>query len=177
MRTFLALLPDADLALAVDAWSARNYPTIARRTSVQNLHMTICFLGETTARQRQWLDEQLTGATLHGFELTLNQVGYFPDAQVLWLGCRRIPDEFTALVATCRRLANKAGIRVEKRMAEPHITLARRAVDPVPAPLNEPDFHFTAETLYLQSSQLRPGGPHYETLHSWWLSAEQPDGA
>ncbi|MEE9321419.1 MAG: RNA 2',3'-cyclic phosphodiesterase [Granulosicoccus sp.] len=166
MRTFLALLPDPDLALAIDAWATRTYPVVPRRVAIQNLHMTMCFLGDINSQQHQSLERQLGSLVVEPMEFSLNSVGFFPVSGALWLGCESIPDGFSQLVGKCRRVANKAGIRVEKREAMPHFTLARRVGEPVSSPLEAPEFVFLANELSLLSSRLTPDGPVYETLMS-----------
>ena len=169
MRSFLALLPDTELVLDIDAWSLRQFPTLGRRTSVQNLHTTVCFLGDINARQRQFMEDNLSQTSMDPFNLILDKIGYFPDSEVLWLGCESTSKGFSTLVKICRRLANRTSIRVDKKTAVPHITLARRVVAPISAPLVPPAFTFAVHELALIESRLTPQGPQYETVMSWHL--------
>ncbi len=46
MRAFLTLIPDPEMAMAIDRWAEQCWPAIRRRVPVQNLHATLTFLGE-----------------------------------------------------------------------------------------------------------------------------------
>lgn len=167
MRAFFALLPDAELSYALDAWALRNYPVTGRRVSMQNLHMTVCFLGDINATQKMFFDEALRGVEIEPITFQLNDLGYFSKSNVLWLGTKSTPAAFQSLVDRCQRIANRAGIRVDKRPLIPHITLARRVTPSVPSPLEPPDFMFETSALCLQESRLTPDGPQYRTVLSW----------
>ena len=170
MRSFLALQPDPELALGIDAWALKQFPTLIRRTSVQNLHITVCFLGDINARQRYFMEDNLSQTSMNPFDLELDKIGYFPDSGVLWLGCESTSIDFSALVKTCRKLANRTSIRVDKKTAVPHITLARRVEAPISAPLVPPAFQFPVHELALIESRLTPHGPQYENAMSWYLN-------
>ena len=134
---------------------------------MQNLHMTVCFLGDIDATQQTFIDEELHGVEIEPITVRLNDVGYFTKSQILWLGTDTTPAAFQSLVNHCRRIANRAGIRVDKRPLVPHITLARRVLPPVPSPIEPPNFTFESDTLCLQVSRLTPSGPQYRTVLSW----------
>ena len=167
MRAFFALLPDAELSRSLDAWALRNYPTTGRRVSMQNLHMTVCFLGDIDAAQQTFFDEALRSVVIEPITFHLNDFGYFSKSQVLWLGSKTTPAAFKSLADRCQRIANRAGIRVDKRPQIPHITLARRVLPSVPSPLEPAEFMFKTNTLHLQESRLTPDGPQYRTVLSW----------
>lgn len=169
MRSFLALLPDLQLALGIDAWASRQFPSLIRKTSVQNLHITVCFLGDINAKQRCFMEDNLSQTTMEPFNLELDKIGYFPESGALWLGCKSTPASFSVLVKTCRQLANRTSIRVDKKDAEPHVTLARRIETPISAPLVAPSFQFAVDELALIESRLTPHGPQYETVMAWHL--------
>ena len=169
MRSFLALLPDPELALGIDAWSLKQFPTLGRRTSIQNLHTTVCFLGDINSRQRHFMVDNLSQTSMDPFDLDLDKIGYFPDSGVLWLGSESTSERFSTLVKICRRLANRTSIRVDKKNAVPHVTLARRVEAPISAPLVPPAFRFAVRELALIESRLTPQGPQYDTVMSWHL--------
>lgn len=168
MRTFLTLVPDARTALAIHQWSELCWPGLLRRIPVQNFHLTVAFLGDTDDRALQTLAEVFDGFEHQPINVTLDQVGYWTDSEVLWLGSRKVPEALSTLHAKCRSAANRVGAKGGAKRYQPHITLARKVVAP-PAALIEPDFAFTAETLELWSSVRETKGARYSTLASWRL--------
>ena len=173
MRSFLALLPDTHLAMSIDYWSQQQYAAIDNRTSIQNLHVTVCFMGDISAKQKNFIKDLLDQSIITQFELELNTVGYFPDSGTLWLGSNSTPSGFTSLVKTCRKHANRAGIRVDKRVPVPHITLARRVNNPVAAAMLQPSFVFSVDELVLVESRLTPQGPIYNVDSTWIASSKK----
>ena len=170
MRTFLALTPDADAALAIDDWRARHWPVAGREVPVQNLHVTLCFLGEvdgrTLERLGQFLDERLGGESL-ALEVTFDEPGWRADSGVTWLGASAPPDALLGLGKRLRGIAGRAGIRVGKRAFVPHVTLARRVDHPPPAPLSTPALACRFERVGLIESLLDPRGARYRELAAW----------
>ena len=170
MRTFLTLAPDADLALAIDKWCRLCWPAHERRIPVQNYHITVVFLGETDDHALQKLADLLENFHAQAFELCLNRVGYWPDTNVLWLGTDHVPEALVEMHQSCRRAANRLGVRGGGKRYEPHVTLAKKFSTPPASALLEPDFEFRAQSLQLWSSVREAGGARYKTLASWTLT-------
>lgn len=143
---------------------------------MQNLHMTLTFLGDVAPLRLETLSSLLDQSLLEDIppafvKIPLNDAGYWPDSEIIWLGSARDDEggEVFSLVHRLRGLANRAGIRVSKRPFKPHVTLARRVSMPPPAPLALPMLLLKAQSLELYRSHLGPDGPRYEELASWAL--------
>ena len=169
MRTFLALALDADAALAIDEWRAHHWPLDASEVPLQNLHLTLCFLGEVDEarleRVASALDERV--AEPLGLELTLDEPIWRTDDAMTWLMPSEPPAALNALVKRLRGVAGRAGIRVDKRTFRPHVTLARRVERPPPPPLSAPRVHCRFEQVTLFESILARGGVRYRDLADW----------
>ncbi len=139
--------------------------------AVQNYHLTLAFLGDITASQLLIVEEQLDKLSQTEFSLQLDEVGYWPDSQVLWLGPSTVPDGMTILANRCKRAANSASIKVDKRVYRPHLTLARKARLPPAAPLLDPDFQMSVHTFQLYESLLDRRGVRYREIRDWVLDS------
>lgn len=169
MRTFLTLAPDASTALAIHKWCELCWPGLQRRIPVQNYHITVAFLGDTDDRALQRLSEVLDDFDHAPIDIGLNEVGFWPDSEVLWLGCSTVSDSMVSLHKKCRLAANRIGAQGGSKRYHPHLTLARKVNVPPPAALIEPEFAFTADALELWSSVRKSQGAAYTTVASWQL--------
>lgn len=170
IRTFLAVVPDMQTCIAIDKWCALCWPLLQRRVAVHNYHVTLAFLGDTTDSQLQIIDERLDVSGCPAFELTLNDLGYWPDSAVLWLAPKQVCTEISALAQVGKRVANRAGLKVSRRNYQPHLTLARKAQSVPSAPLLDPDFQFIVSSVQLYQSILDRDGVRYRELRSWPLA-------
>ena len=150
----------------------------ARWVDIENLHLTLRFIGETPEDQLEDIGRALQGVRADAFELVLSGVGHFESrkrVRALWLGVEANP----ALMALHERIAAalmRAGRAPDARRFVPHVTLAR--LKPAPpahvvgwleanslfraAPLAISDF-----TLF--RSHLGHRGAHYRALREFPL--------
>ena len=172
VRTFLALMLDADAALAMDHWRGHHWPMAGREVPVQNLHVTLCFLGDVDEHRLQrvgeYLDEAL--ATPLALDVVFDEPGWHADSGIAWLACSKPPAALLALGKRMRGIAGRAGIRVDKRAYLPHVTLARRVEHPPPAPLTTPSNGCRFELVSLVESLLDERGVRYRELATWPMS-------
>jgi 2'-5' RNA ligase len=107
------------------------------------------------------------------FELTLDELGVWPDSKILWLAPLAPPPALGELVARLWGGLAERGFRPEQRVYRPHLTLARRArpveeaVTPVRWPVRE---------LALVESLPYGKNVHYEVLEQWPLGPAQSTG-
>ena len=88
---------------------------------------------------------------------------------MLWLAPADVPDTLQLLADKCKRVANRAGIRVSQRRYQPHLTLARNNTLPPAMPLIDPDFEFKVDSIQLVRSLRERSGVRYSDLMSWPL--------
>ena len=174
-RMFLAVALDHETrhALAAHlegALDGRLLP--GKKVPVENWHITLRFLGATTALQRDQvlahLDEDLS---VEPFSIAFAGLGAFPResrASVLWMGVAGAVGDLAAVAAACESAAVAAGFEPEGRPFHPHLTMSRirppadvRAyVDLVEAS----GVRFEVEAVTLYRSVLGRGPARYEVV-------------
>ena len=170
MRSFLSITPDADSALAIERWSSLCWPAVSRLVSAQNYHLTLVFLGEINSEQLGTLQEMLDNVQHPSFEMSLNEVGYWPESTTLWLAPGDAPEALCDLAVKCKSIANRLGIKAGKKRYHPHLTLARKTKTPPAMPLIEADFKVQFDSFQLYQSLLDSDGVRYKELQSWALT-------
>jgi len=180
MRLFTAIeLPDdvkRELArLRVDIPGARWVP-------VDQIHLTLAFLGEVEEAAIERLTEKLARIQAPEFQLRFSGTGCFPDhsrPRVLWVGLELEP-RLKKLAAQVREAVLACGIPQEERFFSPHITLARLKI---PASketgvfldqhnkLRLPVLRVQEFTLFL--SRLTPQGAVHVPIRSFSLGASR----
>ena len=143
-----------------------------RRARPENWHITLRFLGGTTAEQADAILAHLDEHVLvEPFRVRLAGLGGFPrerKASVLWMGTTGDLDPLHALAVECETAAQRAGFEPEGRPFHPHVTLSRirpprdvrGLIDLVPAtgiPLD-------VEAVTLYRSILGSGPARYEVV-------------
>lgn len=150
-----------------------------RWTPIENLHITLAFLGWVEAPTVDAFGERLadTAADVEPFEARLAGAGRFPErgkARVLWVGFEDPTESLAALADTVRASLHDL-FDPEDRPFRPHVTVAR-ARRPVsvrlPTVPDAPAPAFPVDAITLFRSYL--GGEHarYEALERWPLGAQ-----
>jgi 2'-5' RNA ligase len=164
LRLFIGLWPPPAaheaLLAHVQSW---NWPTSARRTQPQRLHVTLHFLGEVPAQR---LPQLRAGLQLENdaFELHLDQPGVWPGG-IAVLEAGAVPQPLAALHARLAERLRALALPVESRRYRPHVTLARKAFGARP-PAASVAVCWSAPGGYALVRSL-PGGRGYETLQSF----------
>ncbi len=97
----------------------------ARWTPPEKLHITTAFFGEVDNDHAEQLDRELARHPLPSFDLQLEGAGHFgrEPPRSLWLGVK--PNAALGrLHAHCKSAASRAGIKLDRRVYKPHVTLA-----------------------------------------------------
>lgn len=101
------------------------------------------------------------------FTLTLDRIGCFPRARVLWCGASRHPRALAELPQALNRGLIGCGFRPERRRFAPHVTLARKA-RPLPARVLADPIDWPVSEFALVLA--RPGEwPRYRLVRTWQL--------
>ncbi len=190
-RTFVAVELPAEVKRAIAAEQARVQAALAgqgiastlRWSPVDNIHLTLRFLGDTTsAQQRRLIDGLASAARVWSpFALSTGGLGCFPNCRaprVVWLGVAGDMAALAAIQSEVERLAQAIGFAAEERAFSPHLTLARArreasrpalqetgrvlavlAVDDTP-----PALPFNVDHVVYFHSDLRAGGSVYTPL-------------
>ena len=154
---------------------------IIRWTLVQNMHLTLKFLGNIPINHAGFLKQMLTQtADSHSaFDLQIGGIGSFPSAKlprVLWLGIHAAA-ELISLQKNVDAGASRLGYEKEARVFSPHLTLGRVRQNIHPTDLQKIRSaveHFqlgkidpaSVDSVHLYQSDLHSEGSVYTKLFS-----------
>lgn len=188
MRLFVAVevpeVPLRDVRRRVDA--VRDRLPRARWVDLENVHLTLLFIGETAESDVPALASGLREAFARCPPLGLRLAGggTFPPgrpARVAWLGVEA-PEELLTLQADITRAAVEAlGFEPEERPYRPHVTLARcpdpwrrdaieKFVSAFPGSIGPP---WVADHGTLFESKLSPKGARYRAVEVFPMEGEE----
>ncbi|SCG83108.1 2'-5' RNA ligase [Proteiniborus sp. DW1] len=182
MRTFIAFEFDSLLKerLALIQDKLRGFSIKGRWTHIDNFHLTLKFLGETTVEQCNKIEEQLSNTLNHAnaVNLILENIGFFSgdsDIRVLYLGLKGEIEALQNLNNMIEESMVKLGYTREKRRFNPHITLGRNVVlkdsfNSVKELLKDDcNFSFTLSKISFMESQFSNGKRIYTPIKTFSL--------
>ena len=160
----------------------------AKWVDEDDLHITLRFFGDVSARMANELTSLLADIEVDGFELRLEGLGTFggSDPRVIWAGVSDSPG-LELLARANDRAARAVGLAAEPRAFKAHVTLARlrgtppdivaRALGRIGAFRSLP---FTVSRFVLFSSKPKVGGGPYLVeaefpLRGAWLDGAEDD--
>jgi RNA 2',3'-cyclic 3'-phosphodiesterase len=169
VRAFFALSPDAMVRESLAALGR----DVARRSrgravSPENAHLTLAFIGDVPKAALPILQGVGDRMPRKGFVLSFDSLGAWRASGVAWIGPAALPPALLTLHSTLADALVAAGFELETRPFRPHVTLARRCLQPLPRARCAPIL-WRADQLFLVGSELRPEGPVYRNLASWDL--------
>ncbi len=168
-RLFLALWPTGEVRLALDRLLRKHLSKSGRRVPVENLHITLVFLGAAAPQARECVEAAAMRVCASGFTLELDRVGWWPRPKVVWAGASRIPQALSVLVTELHRGCRDCGFALDARPFRAHATLARKVRAWGPAVDIDP-IHWPVSTFSLVESKTLPSGAQYQVLRSWPLA-------
>lgn len=171
-RLFFALWPDAEICRRLAEVVELLPEASCRRTPVENLHLTLVFLGNVPDPVISKLKAGANRLRLQtpGFPLRLERNGWWKHSGIAWLAPERAPPPLLSLVDELRRLSKQAGLSVEERDYRPHLTLARK-LKRGPGPLRFEPLHWQVKDFCLVESVTHSQGASYQLMQSWPLSS------
>ena len=141
----------------------------ARWAALEQMHLTLRFIGEVDEPAAHDIDDALSGIRASAFEMELAGVGEFggKNPRALWAGVRR-PGALLHLQRKIETALQRFGLEPERRKFTPHVTLARLKAAPHGRVLDFLTDHalfasgpFEAKHFVLFSSQLGSNGSIY----------------
>ena len=117
------------LAQVMDELRAEIGESAVRWTPVENMHLTLKFLGDVSMANVNRLKDIIhtTAASHHEFAFSVGGLGAFPSAQrarVLWVGVEG-PQDLTGIQRMVDTGTARLGYASENRPFKPHLTLGR----------------------------------------------------
>lgn len=150
----------------------------ARWVPVEQLHLTLRFIGEADDAARAAVQQALAAVRGVPFPLAVQVVGHFPprkNPHVLWVGADA-GAPLTDLQEQVERSVQAAGIAPEGRPFSPHITIARLRETPSHLVAEFEKRHqafacppFPVDAFHLYESTLTPKGAIHERVRSYPL--------
>jgi 2'-5' RNA ligase len=152
-----------------------------RWVPVENVHLTLKFLGDVSLSNLELLKKMLrsVGSAHHPFEVSAGGLGTFPNPhrpRVIWIGLEA-PAEMASLQHAVDVDTARLGYDREERPFSPHLTVGRVSRNASPAEIRaiarvveESRVGFLGaawvEAVHLFKSELQPGGAVYTCLFS-----------
>jgi len=150
----------------------------ARYSRLDQMHLTLRFLGNVPEDQKECLIHELENISLHSFNLRTDAFGVFPKRgmpRILWAGLKK-DDVLNELQKTIEESAEKCGFEADNKPWHPHITLARlKGRNHItPEVLEEASnqnetMMFPVDAFYLYHSELKKSGAVYSILKTFEL--------
>jgi 2'-5' RNA ligase len=170
MRLFYALWPESG---SLRHWqtelAAPTRPVGGRPLPLQNLHMTLAFLGEVAGDRVNELLRLGDDLPHEAIQLRLDRIECWKDSGIACLRPQETPAALTRLVGQLHTGLGLAGFPLEARAFKPHITLARHVAQTAPALPVWPVIEWQVPALALVRSRMSPEGSEYAVLHTWAL--------
>lgn len=167
MRLFFALWPPRETAKALGEWASRVAATAGGRpTAVENIHLTLAFLGEGESGKASAAAAVAKGRQ---FVLPIDEAGYWKHNKIVWAGPSAMPGELAGLVESLHGSLKAKGFVLEERPFAAHITLVRKAGLARDLP-ELPRVRWPAKEFVLVRSTPAGNGSRYDALESFPLA-------
>lgn len=134
MRIFIAIELEDDLKnyLGEKQQEVKEQSEKGNFTRLQNLHLTLRFIGEVSTMDVENIKEAMEAVTekMNGFEMTLGQLGEFPrgNKEIVWIGIDQGQEALQQLFDKLEEALEEKGCPREEKGLRPHITLGREIV-------------------------------------------------
>ena len=185
MRLFIAIeiSPDVRAALAALLKELRATAPQVKWARVENMHITLKFLGETDSSKLLAVQTALSAIrSSQPVTLEFRGLDFFPNekrAKVFWAGMEASPN-LPTLAVEIDQAMHKLGFPLEGRPFTPHLTLARFQPPGLPPRLaaagqesaSREFGSLIAREFLLIESKLTSAGAEYTTLQSFPFVAE-----
>jgi 2'-5' RNA ligase len=169
LRLFFALWPDESTRSALSAFAQEiTVETGGRSVSPQNLHLTLAFLGEQSARLVNAIDPR-AAAAVPRFQLALDALGCWAKNGIAWLGASTMAAELVKLEQGIVLALAAMGLEGDERPFAAHVTLARRIVRPL-RPRRVDPLAWNVDSFALVSSVTAGSGRDYRVVRKWPLA-------
>jgi RNA 2',3'-cyclic 3'-phosphodiesterase len=186
MRIFIAFDIPGEIRERLKQYvdSVRLFAPDVRWIRPESLHVTLKFVGEVSDKKVEEIRGALARVHANSFDVTFKEVGFFPrpaSARVFWAGVHSSP-ALSELASAIDAELEALGVAREKRIFQPHLTLAKAAQSGGGHPFSllrqrlNPDEppHFgtmSAQAFFLYRSEIMRGGARYTRLERFPLES------
>lgn len=188
MRLFVAINFPDEIKNTLGSFikDIRALPSNAKWVETENLHLTVCFLGDVPAIKIAFIVEALRRSVegVSPFYLNLGGVGLFPSKErprVFWAGVSGETAALLQLNSQVQQGLKRIGFATGEKRFSPHLTLARlRSPEGFPAVFDQAekiarDREFGVAKITsvdLMLSKLGPQGPKYSVIQRIRLAGD-----
>lgn len=166
MRLFFALWPPRETAQALHRWASEVCNEAGGKlTVVENIHLTLAFLGEAEPGLAIAAAQRAEGLA---HDLPIDAARYVKRNEMIWVGPSVLPPSLASFVATLHASLRSAAFRLEERPYAAHVTLVRKARRPTSIP-PLPEVAWPADEFLLVASKTSSRGSTYEPLERFAL--------
>ncbi|EGW56082.1 RNA 2',3'-cyclic phosphodiesterase [Candidatus Endoriftia persephone] len=168
-RAFFALWPDLEVRRQIARVGRSLNGCGGRMLQPQDLHLTLCFLGDLDAQRRRCVETVADSFSAAPVVLQIDRIDQFPRARILWVGPLESPPSLITLHDRLSSALQSCGFAPETRAFTPHLTLYRKAQRVEPGRI-DPPIRWQAESLTLACAVGgSSGAPSYRILNEWSL--------
>lgn len=169
-RVFFALWPDDATRETIDGFTRDAVAACGGHPiAPENFHMTLRFIGHADAGAMSRMRKAAERVRTEPLRFKLDQLGFWPEPAVFWLGCRKATDPLLRLVVNLNTELGSEGFLVETRPFKPHVTLARSAHHAPESALLE-SVEWVSDKFVLVGSRTDEDGATYTVLDEWPLA-------
>jgi 2'-5' RNA ligase len=189
IRSFIAIETPKDIIDNIGVLQTRLKPSLGnlvRWVAIENMHLTLIFLGEVKEDFLNKVMEQLTSVVkmVMPFEANINGLGAFPSQRsprIIWIGMDKGKNEVIDLQTKVEKSLKTIGYKPEDRKFHPHLTIGRvKSVIKDSTKIFDNNYtsrNFPVKSIVLFKSTLRPQGPIYEKLEEFHFGAPSPQNS
>jgi 2'-5' RNA ligase len=169
IRAFYAFWPlPTNAAALASLRAALTLEPSAQLQAVDQLHMTIAFVGDVDAQRLEVLRGVGRRLRAGAMRLQFDAYEYWPKPEVVVAAARHVPPPLAELWETLHRELAASGFALTPKRLRPHVTLARKvAQEPVLPPLLP--LTWAVSSFSLVSSARAGNRSGYTVLESWPL--------
>ena len=141
-----------------------------RLLAAANVHLTLAFLGSVDDAGYRCACSLGDSVRAQGFELVVDQLGYWRRPRIVWAGCSTTPAALTQLVDQLRAgLGRYCHMQTDDRPYQVHFTLLRKVRTAVPRKMIDQAVSMVVDEFALMESITIENSVRYQVLRSWKL--------
>ena len=163
MRLFIAVMLSEEMkkALIGVMHDLKGQGVAGSYTPVQNLHVTLAFLGEV--KDPEPVKAVMDSLKVEKSRLSFDEFGNFGDC--LWIGIKG-NQKIKKYAADLRKGLVDAGLPCDQQKFQPHITLVRKQKGKRPQKLSVPDADMMISKVSLMRSEMKDGKRVYTEIYA-----------
>jgi 2'-5' RNA ligase len=131
MRTFIAIEIEDKIKNEIGnliEFAKKNYNLPFKWVKIENLHITLHFLGEIPDKEVENVKNILRNEEKLNYKIKINNLGQFPEKgipRVLWIGFEDLEKNIEKSYKSLEKKILNSGLKLDKEKFVPHITIGR----------------------------------------------------